>query len=298
MKNDRALGFLALLSTAAIYGFFDIFIRFLSAYFSPIGQIAIRFFLAFLLISLVILIKRIPLKLPKINKLHFLFFLFSLPLGVLFLTLSILEIKVSNSIFYFYLGGLFSSFTIGRLVFKEGINTGKIAALILAVAGLAIYAYPLNLTLFKTGVILGILAGVFDAFLNTSRKFLGDFNRYALIFYQMAAVVVSMVLFSWLSGEQMIISFSPLSLIFLLPYAAGLVGVGFLTLYGFKHFDLNLGTIIVAMELSFVTVFAYLFLGEIPTVLEIIGSLFLLAALITVNQSYRKIKIIGRSPVD
>ena len=62
-----------------------------------------------------------------------------------------------------------------------------------------------------------------------------------------------------------------------------LVAVNYLLLVGFQNFDLSLGVIILSSELIFALLFGLLVFGEKPLPKEIIGGLFVMAAVILPN---------------
>lgn len=75
-----------------------------------------------------------------------------------------------------------------------------------------------------------------------------------------------------------------------LIFAALLVGLGNLLLYGFQHFDVNVGTVILATELFFASLFGWVFFREVAAPNELIGGavIFLASILSAVDLSALK----------
>jgi drug/metabolite transporter (DMT)-like permease len=59
--------------------------------------------------------------------------------------------------------------------------------------------------------------------------------------------------------------------------------INYLTLYGFQHFDLNLGTIAISSEVVFATIFGWLVFAEIPRSLDLGGAFFIIIVIIVGN---------------
>lgn len=62
-----------------------------------------------------------------------------------------------------------------------------------------------------------------------------------------------------------------------------LFAINTLTLYGFKRFDLNLGTFVLSAEVVFATIFGILVIHELPLVQEWIGAAFMSLGIIMAN---------------
>jgi len=63
-----------------------------------------------------------------------------------------------------------------------------------------------------------------------------------------------------------------------LVFALLQISLGNLLLYGFQHFDVNVGTVILATELFFASLIGLIFFREIPSTHEIIGGCFIFVA--------------------
>lgn len=283
---NKAKGFFALLICAVAFGTFGIYIRLLSRDFSNYQQIAFRNIVGLIVASMIIILtKQSFSSIKNVSPRYIILYGLSFPIAVVFFTLSILQTKIITTIFALYIGSLLTSLVIGILAFKEKVTQTKILSLLLAFAGLMVYAYPFtNTQIFNMGFIFGLLSGVVDTTSNSFRKYLaGKVDRFVLVTLQMIGGGLIALLLMQQTGQLFVTYISATSWIVGLLFGLSLVGVSFLTLIGFQNFDLNLGTIILSSELFFATIFAFLFFHEKPTVTELIGGLLIILAIAAVN---------------
>jgi drug/metabolite transporter (DMT)-like permease len=246
--------------------------------FGSYTQVAARAAVACIISLILVFYQKVKLDIPKNKRLQVLLFAISFPLSIVFFTLSVVSIKAANSVFMIYVGSLATAFLVGKLVYKESINLQKILALILALCGLIFFVYPFDIRTLGLGVVFGLVAGVFDGLTNSLRKSLGGINRSVLLVYQYglgALIGLSGALFV---GETLIKTFNPLSLLVLIIFGVCLTLIGNLLTYGFNHFDVNIGTVVLSTELFFALIVNYFFLKEVPLPKEIIGGIMIFVA--------------------
>lgn len=198
-------------------------------------------------------------------------------------TISANLIKVSNTVFFVNTGSLIGSLILGMLVFKEGFSIAKGLLLSLCLAGLVIFTYPIQLDASLLGILLGLAAGLTDALSNSLKKYLKNISRMVLLFNQFVVSMGFGLLILPLTQETIIKGVSASSIIFALIFGLALLVVGNATIYGFQNFDLNLGSIVLASELIFSLIISAIFLGEFPTVNEIIGGILIMTAIVLIN---------------
>jgi drug/metabolite transporter, DME family len=279
---NKKNGFIALISTAAIFGGFGVLIRMLAETFSNTGSVLARSLTASIVIIGIVLFKKInPLKLEKQQWKYVLFFSIVFPISLLCFTFSANSIKVSNSLFMLYVGSLASTAILGRVLFKEKFTPIKIISLVFVIIGLSFFVYPFDIKTISLGLVLGILAGVCEGGSHTLRKLMGNMKREVIVFYQSVSAVIVSIFFFSISNEVFIKNFSTNGLIVAIVFGVLLVVIGYLLAYGFGNFDVNLGTVILAAELFFALIVNAIFLKEYPTLYETIGGviIFLAAAL-------------------
>lgn len=61
-----------------------------------------------------------------------------------------------------------------------------------------------------------------------------------------------------------------------------------LLLFGFQHFDVNIGTVILSLELFFAAILGYIIFGEALTTAELLGGLAIFAASIVSAWEFKK----------
>lgn len=163
-------------------------------------------------------------------------------------------------------------------MFKEKVTITKIIAIIMTFIGIAMYSdVILGLSL---GIITGLAAGIFDGIQNSIRKTLKEINRNVVLQYSYIAGSLLAILITVISGEQIVKSFSIFPVIIIIFYAILLLFLGNFLLYGFQHFDVNIGTIVLSMELVFALLFGFFLFKELPTTKELIGGSFIFVAAI------------------
>lgn len=242
------------------------------------AQVAIRF----LLVSIMLVIHRlVRSNKPQFNRqqvANSLFLGIAFSGVVLFFTASIQKTSIANAMFTFYAGTMISSFIFGSLFFKETVTKRKIIAILMALAGLAMYSGAIYAG--TIGVILGVLAGISDGFGNIFRKKLkgADHLEVLRIQFIVGTIFCSMVMLA--SGEKIIKHASLSVSLATILFSVVILIAALLVLYGFQHFDINIGTVILSSEIVSAALLAYIFYGEVPAINETIGGLFILAAAI------------------
>lgn len=273
---EQRKGFIALVSTAAILGTFGVLIRQLAITFSDSGQVFARSLFATLIIASIVLYKKInPFRIEKKNIKQLLLFSIVFPLSILCFTVSANLIKVTNSLFMLYVGSLVSTAIFGKVLFKEKFGFKHISALALVFTGLSFFVYPFSFETLSLGIVLGLLSGIFEGSSHTLRRLMKDVKREVVVFYQSISGVILAAALLLFSNEVFINEFHWSAIFVAILFGLLLVSIGYLLVYGFGNFDVNLGTIILATELFFALVINAIFLKEYPTSNELIGGLLI-----------------------
>lgn len=281
----RLRGALSLLAAAALYGSFGVPIRILGTLFGDSTQVAVRFFIAAMFLGGFILWRGDRAVVRRVLSEHH-WRVFSLAgmfsVEAIFFTIAVIRTPLANTIFLLYAGGIITSLIIGTLVWGEPMTLLKAAAIITALVGLGVYAG--SFVVFGVGAWAGLAAGVCEGIVNGLRKSLkgADRSTVSMIQYGVGAFVA--LLIALLTAERLIHveGDKPMNIIgpllVALAFAIGLVCVGYLSLYGFGHFDLNVGTILLSTEIGFAPLLGLLFYGEVPGLVVAIGGLLVFAA--------------------
>lgn len=274
-------GFLALLASAVLYASFSIWVRLLGQELSPAQQIAFRNSIALVLAILAVWWSGQSFRsLRKAQPWLVVGYTLAFPIAVVLFTYSVLQTKIMTTLFWLYLSSLVTSLVVGVGYFKEKLTAQKILSLGLVVAGLAVYNYPFAGQFLSLGAGLAVLSGIFDATANGFKKFFsGKVDRFVLVALQMVGGLVVAGVLSLQQGFSLP-SLSPMTWIVGLVFGCSLMLVSYLTLFGFSHFDLNLGTVVLASELFFASVLGWLIFQESVTLAEGIGGALIFFATI------------------
>jgi len=280
-------GFFSLLACGLILAVFGLLVRVLNQYIGNFTQVGMRMLLAGIIVIPVLLNKKISLKINCVNPFLFLALVLSFPLYIVFFTISINNTKIVNSFFYLFTSTMLTSYLLGSLFFKEKINFQKIVVAILSIIGLLLFMLPFGSNKGFIGEIAGIIGGILYGISHATRKYYANkIDRWVIIFYQMVSGVIISFPFVFFLKEFAHNQWVFNSILLILIFAIGLVLIQVLLFTGFANFKLNLGSIVLASQLVFVQLIGVLILHEIPTNLEVVGSI-----LITVSVIFSNIEI-------
>lgn len=276
-------GFFSLLACGLILAFFGLLVRNLSHYIGNFTQVGGRMLLAGIFVIPILFYKKIPVKIKVENPFLFTALIISFPLYIVFFTLSINNTKIANAFFYLFSCTMLTSYLLGYFIFKEKINLQKIIVATLSITGLILFMIPSSGNGIA-GPIFGIIGGVLYGISNATRKFYDrKINRWLIIFLQMfvgAAVSFPIAyLLKELNQNQWVFN----SIFQLLLFGIVLVLIQVLLFNGFSNFKLNLGSIVLASQLVFVELIGIFILHEIPTTIEIVGSIVISISVILSN---------------
>ncbi|HSX27826.1 MAG TPA: DMT family transporter [Candidatus Saccharimonadales bacterium] len=294
--TTKAKGASSLLGAAFIIGTFGLWVRLISPMLGNAAQTAGRFGIAALLLGGFLLIRHKVARLAR-RELFFAAIIGVAGFGTGFLfTISANSTKITNSLALLYAGGIISAMLFGTVFLKEKLHFNKVIAGVVALLGLLMYAQ--DFSALSLGAIAAVGAGVCDSIAHVFRKQLRNVDRNTIVFYQYAVGAVVAICFTLFSGEHIVKAVSFWPIIGLVAYGMASVGLGKLLLYGFGHFDVNAGAVILATQLLFAGILGAVFLREFPSVRELAGvSLIFLAsvcAVVDLNKYFQKLT--GRSP--
>lgn len=274
--TDRVRGSLALFGASAIYASFGPLVRVLSEMFGDYTQVGARMGLAFVFLLIVALAFNLVKKLsPKEIGYAVLLGLISIGIVASF-TMAIVEVKIATVVFLLYAASMISSLILGTIFFKESLGIQKIIALILAFIGLWMFGDVLIALTF--GVLAALFSGVCEGFGNVVRKKLKGVDKTTVLLYQFFVSGVGALLLAALFAEPMIKEVGTGPIIALVVFALLQLGLNNLLLYGFQHFDVNIGTVILSLELFFAAILGFVLFGEALTVNEILGGVAIFVA--------------------
>ncbi len=285
--TDRMRGGLALFGASAIYASFGPLIRVLSEMFGDYAQVAARMGLAFIfLLIAALLFSRI--KLLSRTQILYAVLLGVASTGILvFFTMAVVEIKIATAVFLLYAGSMISSLIFGTIFFKENLGVQKIVALLLAFVGLWMFGDVLIALTF--GVAAALLSGLCEGIGNGIRKSLKGADRTTVLLYQffVNAILASMLAI-FFTAEPIIKEIGTGPIIAVIAFAILQLILNHLLLFGFQHFDVNIGTVILSLELFFASVLGFLIFGEALTTNEFLGGIAIFVASVVSAWEFKK----------
>lgn len=277
-------GLISLLTAGVLFGSFGVWVRLLSSDLSSYQQIAFRNIVALIIAILIIFVAKIKLNFNGVSKKNLLLFGLSFPTAVVFYTASVLNTSIMLSIFSFYFGSIFASLLLGIIIFQEKLTRMKVFSMLAVLIGFYILVQPEGIAQIDRGMLYGVVAGLFDTISNVFRKHLsGKLDRVVLTLVpQIGGLLVATSLMAYF-GDLTLPTISPTNYIVGLIFGGMIFAINYLTLYGFQHFDLNLGTITISSEVVFASLFGWIIFAEVPRTYDLYGATFIILAIIIGN---------------
>ena len=288
--NKTSIGFSSLFITGILFGTYGVWIRILNRELSTYQQIALRFFIGLILVSILILLKRKKRNFSNLPKLKLILMGLIFPIGIILFNFAMLGTKLSIATAGFYLGVVLLSLFVGIIFFNEKLNGRKVLGLLFALGGLAILMLPFDINDLNLGFVYGVGSGVAYGITNSFKKNLKDkVDRHFLVAITALGTTLFMLFLMFLNGETVLPSVSGYVLFVGFIFAIIIMLAEYLTVVGFQNYDLNLGSIVLAAELIFASLFGYFLFQESLTTTEIIGSVCILLAIVVPNLQFKKL---------
>lgn len=275
MKRSSVGGAEALFGAAFLYAMTGILVREVSPMWGDNAQGAARYTVVFVALVVYALLRKQKAHVPRAHVPAAVGLSILFATVVLFFNAAIARTTVANTLFIFYATNMTVSFLWGTFWLHEKVSLAKIAAIILALAGLSVYAHALLAG--SLGLLFGVGAGVCDGTSNVLRKRLSGVDRSAVLLVQYAIGTVFTIVVTLLSGQEILRHASLRGSLLTLLFAAVLICGSQLLLYGYQHFDVNIGSVIMSTELIFASVMAFFLFHERPAIHELIGGLLIFA---------------------
>ena len=179
---------------------------------------------------------------------------------------------------------------LSRMIFKEQFSSTKIISIVLSLLGIILVSGAFDLSAWKlnpAGIIFGLFTGLFFAFYNLEGKRASDkaIDSWTALLYSFGIATFFLLLFN--IGFNTIIGKPPLNnllwlgssfagwgILFFLGVAPTLGGFGLYTL-SLRYLPPTVANLIATLEPAFTAIWAYLWLNEMLTLTQLIGSGFL-----------------------
>ena len=284
--TDRVKGGFALFSSSVILASYGPLIRILAEMFGNYAQVAIRISLTSIFLLIFGLIFG---KIRKFTRAQ-IFLAISLGVasagGIIFFTLGVVQVKIATAAFLLFASSMISTLILGKVFFKETLGFRKIIVLGLSFIGLFLFADPQ--IVFSFGMIMCLLSGIFVGIGYCVRKGLKHVDRTTVLLYQLVTTGIIASILMLFTAEPIIKVVSVTAIVILVVFAIAHLAVSYLLLFGFQNFDVNIGTVILSLELFFATIFGYILYGEILAMNELIGGFMILVASILSTWEFKK----------
>jgi drug/metabolite transporter (DMT)-like permease len=190
---------------------------------------------------------------------------------------------------------------LSRLVHKETFSRIKIISILLSIVGIIFVSGAYNIATWNLnplGIIFGLLTGLMFAIYNLQGKTAADrhIDSWTALLYSFAWATVFLFFFN--IGSDLFITHKPLfadmlwlgdsisgwGILFFLGVVPTLGGFGLYSL-SIRYLSPTTANLIATLEPAFTAVWAYLFLSEVLTGAQLIGSLFVLVSVLLLRFS-------------
>jgi len=189
-----------------------------------------------------------------------------------------------------------------RIVFQEAIGRTKIISIVLSLSGMVFVsgAYQVeNWKLNTPGIFFGLLTGFFFAIYNLDGKHASDekIDSWTALLYSFGSATFFLLLFNlgmdWLSAKPIFgdmlwlgSSIRGWSILFLLGVVPTLIGFGLYTL-SMRFISATSANLVATLEPVLTAIWAYFFLSDTLTSIQLFGGLLILGSVILLRVSER-----------
>lgn len=280
--RKEAKGALSLVLAAMFYGLYGVYSRKIGLSFGVFSQNWIRNLIIVTLLAPYFFFNKkewVKIRKEDIGWMFVWGFCSTGAIVLLFIVWNYLPIGTTN--FLLYSTMIVSGYLSGRLFYKEKINVIKLLSAGLALIGLAlIYFLDLSFEPSKMIYVLSaLLAGALTGLFNTlSKKLSMRYSNSQLVGIDAFALFAISNLGAFLTRESIPSLKLGFSWIWVFVYALTQIGAVGLLVYGFKHLEAQIGSIIMPTEVIFATLFGFLFFGEILPLTTILGGILIASA--------------------
>jgi len=280
----------SLLTIGLLYGLSAVVTKYLSDYINAYQVIEYRFGIALLAILMIVAFaRRIP-RFTHINKWALAAFAISFPASAILFTLSVFHASVAIAVFSFYAANLIAQFGLGRIFFDEKISTLKALAFVASITSLLAFTNPFSDFTLTSGLAFGILSGIIQGVASVFQKQLSNStDKTSLLLVQTLAGVVMAAAILLLMGEPLLPALSIPAWFIAVGFGLSMLAIMYLFLVGYKHTNLNVGSILVSSELFFAPFLAFILLSERMDVNVLVGGTLAAVATVLVSLPPKKI---------
>ncbi len=287
--SDKTKGALSLFIAAYSFSLYGVYSKFIASDFGPVFQTVARSFICVLAFGvLAYFFKSLKKIQPEDFKYYLLQGIFSLFVNIFFY-IAVIKLPMGTTFFTFYAASLIASFIFGSVFLSEKLNKVKMIALILAVLGIFCMFQDKLIISSSVFIVTAIMAGsFFGLYTSISKKISSKYSVLQINFVMYLSNLILTIPMLFLAGENVSASISQFSWLIIFLYALTSIASGYFVIYGFKHLEAQISSLIMLGEIVFAVANGIIFFREIPTVMVLIGGLFILTAMIIPNLQFEK----------
>lgn len=270
----------ALFAAAFLFAITNVLVREMASMWGDQAQVAARFALVWLiLVGFAHVTNGQKTVVPSSKRMTAVAYSLVAAVSILFFTLSVQSTTIANTLFTSNATELFVAFLLGTFLLKEKLTARKIAAIVLALAGLALYSD--SIIVGSAGILFGLLGGATTALCNLLAKKLKGVDLNAILRMQFGVGTSFMIVLTLLfSPHDIIRTVSAEGIIVTILFAIILIAATRLVLYGFQHSDINIASVILSSQLAFGALLGFFVYREILSTHEIVSGMLILCAAI------------------
>lgn len=195
--------------------------------------------------------------------------------------LSFFYLPLGTVLFIFYGGSTIGGYVLGYLFFKERLNKIKLISLLLALGGLLLI-YLLNIKILAPlYMVFSFIAGLGVSIWNTfSKKISHRYSATQLNLLDFFFVFVFMLILSLIFREKWTMPTFSTPWLANAGFVVFFISTGQLMIWGFKHIEAQVGSLIMLSEILFGILIGYLFFKETITVFTLLGGMLIITAIL------------------
>ncbi len=275
--SDQIKGSLALLLATFTYGMYGILSHMAGQEFGSFSQNFSRTLIILIPLSIYIILSNSWVQVTPTDRVKLLLWTLTGSTVMILLFISFNNIPIGTNYFLFHSGMISSGYIFGKLAFGEKLNKSKIASLILAFTGIGLI-YSLSagadLIYYILALTSGFLSGTWTTF---TKKFSDYYPNIQLVFIDSLVTVLVSLLGLLIFGDSVpAFSFS-IAWFGVLLLAISYLVASALVIYGYRHLEAQVGSVIMPLEIVFGALSGLIFLGETIPLFSVIGGLFIVA---------------------
>lgn len=285
---NKNKGLISLIIASILFSTYGIFSRILEKQLTVFQQLSYRYFIGIIIISVIILfITKEKINIKKFLNKQMILFMIIVPFSFYLFIKSFLVSDLSVSISGFYGGMIISTLFIGTILLKEKLTTISIIAIIITFIGF-VFLNDLNFKeITQIGLFYGLISGVLYGLNSYLKKVAGTFTKLEMLLAMSVSTVIVLQSLSFLSGEKLVVNLDPLIIIILFVFIIVALLAEYLTIVGFRNFDILIGSIVLALEIFFTVIVGYIFFKEIPSRFELIGIFLIFVSVVLTNLPWK-----------